>query len=61
MIKIDWFRLNLMLLPIITYVFFCDVVSDLGTGVTWITLIKGFLVVLNIYELNGMLKKIKNN
>lgn len=59
MIKIDWFKLNLVLLPVITYVFFCDVISDLGTGVTWITLIKGLLIVFNIFELNGILKKIQ--
>lgn len=59
MIKIDWVKLNLMLLPILTYVFTCDVLSDLETGVTWITLLKGLLVVFNIFELNSMLKKIQ--
>jgi hypothetical protein len=59
MIKVDWFKLNLILLPIITYVFTCDVLSDLETGVTWITLLKGLLIVLNIFELNTMFKKIQ--
>lgn len=59
MIKVDWFKLNLILLPIITYVFSCDVLSDLETGVTWITLLKGLLIVLNIFELNTMFKKIQ--
>lgn len=59
MIKIDWFRLNLVMLPVITYVFLCDVLTDLGTEVTWVTILKGLLVILNIYELNGILKQIK--
>lgn len=59
MIKIDWFRLNLVLLPVITYVFLSDVLTDLGTEITWVTILKGLLVVLNIYELNGILKQIK--
>lgn len=59
MIKVDWFKLNLILLPIITYVFSCDVLSDLETGVTWITFLKGLLIALNIFELNTMFKKIQ--
>jgi hypothetical protein len=59
MIKIDWFRLNLVMLPVITYVFLSDILTDLGTEVTWVTILKGLLVILNIYELNGILKQIK--
>lgn len=61
MIKINWFKLNLMLLPIMTYIFICDIIIDLSVGITWITLVKAFLIVFNILELNAMLKNLKKN